>query len=690
MSHRYSLLLVTTMLGAILARAVSADEGMWTLDNFPSAAVEERFGASLSNAALGRLSLATVRIEGGCTGSFVSPDGLILTNHHCVQRCLTQWTSDAADRRRDGFLAGGRDAELRCNGEQVSVLVGADDVTGEVADAIDGLPDEEANVVRKSTLTRLENDCRAEHADDGLICEAVTLYHGGQVFLYRYQRYTDVRLVFAPEQAIAAFGGDPDNFNFPRWCLDMAILRAYDDAEPASTPTFLPIRSSGAQPGEAVFVSGHPGSTDRLKSSAHWQLLRDTVLPAEIEYRAELRGRLRQYAKRDAAAARSTTALLQGTENTLKVYRQRLRALADQDNIDAKREREAALRERAIATEGLSETLAEAEQRADDAATVFRSIYDRYAVIESKRGFNGTLYGYASALVRAAAERTKPEEERLRAYTDARLQKLEKRLLAPRPIDAELEKLRLGFGFEKMLERLGPDDEFVRLVLGRSGPTAMADKLIDGTKLADPEERRRLWVGGLDAIEASNDPLIRLALAVEPEARVLRKRFDDEVEAREVAAETNLARIRFALYGTDTYPDATFSLRVSYGAVEGWREGERSIGPYTTLAELAPRVTGEAPFVLPPAWRESSIPADTRFNMASSNDIIGGNSGSSVTNTAGEIVGLVFDGNIHSIPGRFFYDGTRNRTVSVHSAIMLAALREVYGAAAILDELTVL
>ncbi|MEM1263164.1 MAG: S46 family peptidase [Pseudomonadota bacterium] len=675
---------------AMLTVPAQADEGMWTLDNFPSDAVEARYGETLSNAALGRLSLATVRIEGGCTGSFVSPNGLVLTNHHCVQRCLTQWTNADADRRRDGFLAGRRDEELRCNGEQVSVLVGADDITAAVTDAIDGLPDDEANTVRKSTLTRIENECRERYAQSALVCEAVTLYHGGQVFLYRYKRYSDVRLVFAPEQAIAAFGGDPDNFNFPRWCLDMAMLRAYENDAPASTPTFLPIRRAGAQPGEAVFVSGHPGSTERLKSSAHWQLLRDTVLPAEIEYRAELRGRLRQYAKRDAAAARSTTALLQGTENTLKVYRQRLRALADERNINAKKTQEAALRETAIATEGLTETLADAEQRAAEAAAVFRNIYDRYSMIEAKRGFNGTLYGYASALVRAAAERAKPEEKRLRAYTDSRLQKLEKRLLAPRPIDTDLEKLRLSFGFEKMLERLGPDNEFVRLVLGRSGPNALADKLVDGTKLADPVFRRELWSGGLDAIEASDDPMIRLALAVDPEARVLRKRFDDEVQAPELAAETALARIRFQLYGTDSYPDATFSLRVSFGAVEGWVEGERSVGPYTTLAELGPRVTGEAPFVLPLAWRDTRIAPQTRFNMATSNDIIGGNSGSSVTNAAGELVGLAFDGNIHSIPGRFFYDGTRNRTVSVHSAIMLEALDYVYDADAILDELTIL
>ena len=668
--------------------SANADEGMWTLDNFPSAAVAAAYGADVDPQALGRLSLATVRIEGGCTGSFVSPNGLILTNQHCIQRCLTQWTDATNDRRRDGFLAASRADELACDTEQVSVLVGADEVTAPVAAAIEGLAVDEANEVRKATLTRLENECRENHVDDGLVCEAVTLYHGGQVFMYRYRRFDDVRLVFAPEQAIAAFGGDPDNFNFPRWCFDVAFLRAYDDGAPAATPAHLPIRRAGAQPGEVVFVAGHPGSTQRLKTLAYWQLLRDTVLPSDIEYYAELRGRLRQFRKGGAAERRATDAILRGIENRLKVYRQRLRALADARNVAVKSEWEAATRAAAVASEGVGEELDALEAQVTAAVSEYRLIFDRHTLIEKRRGFDGVLFGYAKSLVRAAAERDKPEPERLRAYTDEALAKLEQRIVAPRPINVDLEKLRLSFGLEKLQERLGPDDEFVKLVLRRRGPDALAAELIDASQLADPAVRRRLWFGGTEAIEASTDPLIRLALAIEPEARAIRQRFDDEVEARLVAAETALAQMRFRLYGTDNYPDATFSLRISYGAIRGWREGEREVGPFTTYAELGPRVTGTDPFALPPSWQDVAIAGDTRFNQASSNDVIGGNSGSALTNLAGELVGVVFDGNIHAIPGAYFYDATRNRTVSVHTDILLEALAGVYSADALLNELT--
>ena len=682
--------LVASAAIATAPAAALADEGMWTLDNFPSAAVEAAYGTTLAETALGRLSLATVRIEGGCTGSFVSPDGLILTNHHCIQRCLTQWTDAGNDRRRDGFLARDRDEELSCGTEQVSVLIGADEITAQVATAIDGLDADEANEVRKATLTRLENTCEAANADAGLVCEAVTLYHGGQTFLYRYKRYNDIRLVFAPEQAIASFGGDPDNFNFPRWCLDMAFLRAYENDAPASTPTHLPIRAAGAQPGEAVFIAGHPGSTQRLKTLAYWQLLRDTVLPADIEYYAELRGRLRQFRLQGDDERRATEPLLKGVENGLKVRRQRLRALADAGNVAVKKEQEAALREAAVATEGLAESLDAVDAQVAAAIKEYRLFFDRYSLIEKRQAFGGKLYGYAKSLVRAAAERERPEEQRLRAYTDERLAKLRQRVVAPGPINAELEILRLGFGLEKLEERLGPDDEFVRLTLRRNGPQELAAELVGATRLADPAVRTALWDGGLDAIEMSDDPLIRLALAVEPEARALRQRYDDKVEAELLAADTALARTRFALYGTDSYPDATFSLRVSYGAVGGWTEGDRQIGPYTTFAELGPRVTGAAPFALPPRWQGASIPPATRFNLATSNDVIGGNSGSSLTNANGELVGLVFDGNKHAIPGAYFYDASRNRTVSVHVAIMLATLERIYEADALLDELTIL
>ena len=672
------------------ASTVSADEGMWTVDNFPSERVDDRYGATVDQAWLDRVRLATARLEGGCTGSFVSPDGLVLTNNHCTWNCLFEHSTEEENVWRDGYLAGDRSKERRCGEEAISVLVGLEDITDAVAEAVQNLDDTQANEARKKTLTRLEKACEEESAGK-LSCEAVTLYQGGQYFLYQYKRYDDVRLVFTPEHNIAGFGGDPDNFNFPRWCLDMAFLRVYEDGKPASTPDFLQWRSEGAKEGEPVFISGHPGSTDRLYTVDELRFLRNVTLPHWLMRYTELRGRYIQFAKEDEEAARLVANSLTQIENGIKVRRNELAALLNDELMLRKVSEEAGMREALAGDTALSAATGSAWEDIAAANETFLGFREEHLFNEGRGGFQGRLFGYARTLVRAAEERARPNEDRLREFTDSALPQVEQRLLAPVPVHDRLEVLQLSYGFDKMREFLGPDNAFVQSVLGSASPDSLAASLVEGSRLSDPEVRRALWEGGPEAIAASEDPLIRLAASVDPEARRLRARYEDEVEAVIADASERIARARFALYGTGTYPDATFTLRISYGAVSGWTENGKPVEPFTRLYRAFERATGEEPFALPESWvsARDRLDMDTPFNFVATLDITGGNSGSPIIDKDARLVGLAFDGNIHSIAGSYWYDETLNRAVGVHPAIMLEALDKVYGAQALIDELDV-
>ncbi len=673
----------------VVATAASADEGMWTFDNFPAEAVAARYGVEVTADWLRDARLATTRLENGCTGSFVSPDGLVLTNNHCVWGCVRNLSSDERNLSDEGFLAADRSEELRCPGQQVSVLVAYEEVTGAVREAAAGLSDAEANEARKAALTRLEGACEARR-DGARRCEAVTLYNGGQYFIYEYERYDDVRLVFAPELDIAAFGGDPDNFNFPRWCLDMSLLRVYRDGEPASTPNHFRWRASGPRADEPVFVTGHPGSTSRSLTVAELQMLREVEYPLWLLRYAELRGRMIEWGRTGPEAARAVQQRILGIENGLKVRRNQLKALLDSDNMARKAAEELALREAVQADPALRDAYGEAWGLIETALTAYRNFYDEHVFVEAGAGLQGDLVTYARTLVRGTAEREKPNEERFREYTDAALPAVESRLLAERPIMPGYERLVLTFSLDKMREYLGPDSPYVKLVLADASPEDLAQRLVEGTRLADPAYRRALWEGGIEAVQASEDPLIRLALMLEPEARALRERYETQVEAPQTRGQELLADARFAIYGTDTYPDATFTLRVTYGAVRGWREKGELVEPFTHVERLYTRATGERPFRLPASWLEARerLDMDTRFDFVATTDITGGNSGSPIVAADGSLVGLAFDGNIHSIAGDFWFDESVNRTVGVDTTIMLEALREVYGANHLVDELT--
>jgi hypothetical protein len=678
------------LLLALAGQAV-ADEGMWTVDNFPAAAVKDRYGAEIDGQWLERVRLSTVRLEGGCTGSFASPDGLVLTNHHCIRRCISDVSSPENDVQEKGFYAATRDEEVSCPSSQLSVLVAYRDITDEVSAAIAGQSEQAANEIRKQTLTKLEQACEeaAEQAGSPRSCESVNLYNGGQYFLYEYKRYSDVRLAFAPEGPIAHFGGDPDNFNFPRWSFDMAFLRAYEDGKPASTPNFLRWRGDGAAENEAVFVAGHPGTTNRLLTLSQLKFLREQTIPIWLLRFSELRGRMLRFATEGPEQARVVNEPLQQIENAIKVRRNQLFALFNDEVLTQKRAQEQALRDAVAADPDLAERFGGAWAEIAAAQDTYRTFYLERLFADQGAAFSTELFGYARSLVRVAAEREKPNEDRLREYTDAALPRLEQVTKAARPLDQDLETLRLAFSLEKMREWLGPDHEFVKLVLGSASPESRAQALVGGTSLFDPAARAALWDGGSAAIAASEDPLIVLARNIDPYARGLRTRYEDEVEAPTRAASEHIAQARFAVQGTSTYPDATFTLRVTFGAVQGWLEKGESVYPFTTAARLFERATGEDPFRLPPAWvgQLERVGPDTRFNFVSTVDITGGNSGSPVIDADARLVGLIFDGNIHSIAGSYFYDPAMNRAVAVHPAIMLRALETIYGADRLVEEL---
>jgi len=669
-----------------------ADEGMWTFHDFPANLLKQKYGADITPAWLDRVRTSTLRLS-NCTASFVSPSGLILTNHHCSAACLDENSTAGDDLFRNGYLATNRERELRCRTQFADVLMEMENVTAKVQSATSNLDARSANEARKTILTQLEQACEeatARSKTGRLKCESVDLYEGGQYWLYKYKRYDDVRLVFAPEYGIAAFGGDPDNFQFPRWCLDMSVLRAYDaGGKPVVPLNHLQIDVAGPASGQLVFVSGHPGSTDRLLTVAQLKALRDVMLPEYLVRNSELRGRLIQYGKSSAEAQRIVSQPLEGLENSLKVRRKELDALLDDRLLTHKEQEEQALKAKVAADPQLAASTGDPWSDIERAETINRQIALPYTYLERGAGFNSTLFGYARALVRAAAERTKPNEQRLREYRDTALDRLRIRIEAQVPIYPELEKLTLSFSLERMREWLGPDDPVVRELLSQDSPDTLAKDLVSGSRLATPQVRQQLWDGGQAAIDSSLDPMILLARQVDAPARTVRKRYENEVEAPTQAASEKIARARFTILGTSVAPDATFTLRLNFGTVQGWVENGTPVEPFTYVRRLFERDTGHDPFKVPQSWLDARARLDpqTRFNLSTNNDIVGGNSGSPLIDVRGRLVGLMFDGNIHSISGSFWFDPEFNRAVAVDPAIIVEALHKVYKADALLREL---
>jgi hypothetical protein len=691
---RFAAAPLAALLAALLAplalepTPAPADEGMWTFDDFPADRVEKAYGFRPDQAWLDHVRATSVRLARGCSASFVSPHGLVQTNHHCAQGCIQQLSTPAEDLIASGFYAKRAEDERKCPSVEINQLTAISDVTARVKAAIDGKDGRALADAKKAVEAAIARECSGGDAD--IRCDVVELYHGGIYNLYRYRRYQDVRLVFAPEMAIAFFGGDPDNFEFPRYDLDVTYLRVYDDGRPLDTAAnFLRYAKADARPGDLTFTSGHPGRTDRLDTVAELEFQRDVTLPRGLFQDYELRGVLTEFSARGPEQARTAKNMLFGLENSLKARKGRFEALVDPAIIKARAASEEALRRKVDAEPQLRADTAHAWDNIRAALDEYRDMRDRYAFTEGGQAFSSRLFGFARTLVRHAAESAKPDEERLPEYTNANFPLARQTLAAETPVYPQLEKLTLTFSLTKLRETLGPDDPFVREVLGKKSPAALAEELVDGTGLADAKLRRSLLDAGEAGIAASADPMIVLVRAIDPELRAMRKTYEDNVGAGLTKNHALIADAMFKLYGTSTYPDATFTLRLSYGTVKGYRQDGRDIYPITTMGGAFARATGADPFRLPDSWiaARGGLNMETPFNLATTNDIIGGNSGSPVINRAAEVVGLIFDGNIQSLGGEFGFDPEVNRAVSVAVGALREALAKVYHADRLMEEL---
>lgn len=665
-----------------------ADEGMWTFDHFPSAKVKARYGVDISQGWLDHVRGAAVRLSTGCSASIVTATGLVLSNHHCVRDCAQEHSTDTRDYVKDGFLATRREDELLCAGMVAEVLSGITDVTARVTAAAAGKTGQAFIKARDAAIAAVEKEgCKGK--EQKYRCQVITLYEGGQYKLYTYRKYTDVRLVFAPEGDTAFFGGDPDNFNFPRYDLDCSFVRLYENGKPAVTPDHLRWSTEPPKDGEPLFVAGNPGSTDRLLTADQLDTLRDLSLPETLILLSELRGRLLRFTQESADHARIADDALFDVENSFKALHGEEEALVDPALITAKRAEDRKLRRTVARNPKLAAQVGDPWAAIARAQPHLKALYARYMFLEQRAGILSDLFGYARALVRAAQERTKPNSERLPEYTDSRLALLSKRLLDARPVYPELERLMLEFWLSKLRENLTADSPDTRLFLGKDSPEGLASQLAT-SRLGDPAVRKALWDGGINAVRASTDPMIRFVLRTDAASRAVRKQYEQEVSGPVARASQRIARARFAVLGTSVYPDATFSLRLSYGKVGGWVENGTAVPAFTYFSGLWQRATGQPPFRLTPRWQraQGKVNPHTVLDFVSDNDIIGGNSGSPAIDASGQVVGAIFDGNIHSLGGAFGFDDRLNRAVSVSTAAITEALRNVYGAAGLVAELT--
>jgi hypothetical protein len=685
--------LIPAALAALLALPFAlpahAEEGMWTYDDFPKVQVEQSLGVHLDRAWLDHVQAASVRLTTGCSAAVVSADGLALSNQHCVMQCAHDLSAPGADYVNDGFLTDSRAEERKCPGVQAEVLIGITDVTAQVFAASAGKFGDDYVVAREGVMAAAERTLCA--GDPRLRCQVISFFRGGQFKVYKYRKYSDVRLVFAPEFSASFFGGDPDNFNFPRFAFDCAFVRLYEDGKPAKTPEFLTWSTGAPQAGQPVFVSGNPGASERQFTVAQLENLRDVILPITELQRSELRGRLIQFAEQSPENRRITTDQLFGQENAFKAFYGRQLALLDAGFMAARRKDEAELKAKLAADPKLSAEVGDPWSEIEGLQHAYSEQYIVWRQLENAAGGGSELYRYARTLVRGALERPKPSSQRLPEFAESRLPLVEKTLFDPAAVEPGLETLYLEFWLSKTREYLGADSPATVMVLGKESPEALARRLVTGSKLSDPAVRRALWTGGLPAIMASDDPLIQFVLRTDPVSRAARQLWEEEVAGPMDRASERIARVRFAFYGPNIYPDATFSLRLSYGKVAGWTYKGEQIAPFTTFAGLYDRATGADPFRLSPRWEAARGKLDPAvvFNFATTNDILGGNSGSPVVDAKGEIIGDAFDGNIHSIAGDFTYDGALNRTVALSTDAITEALTKVYGRTALVKELTV-
>ncbi|WP_293825362.1 S46 family peptidase [uncultured Brevundimonas sp.] len=686
------LLASAAVLAVAAASSASAEEGMWTYDNFPIARANQTLGTHIDQAFLDRVRLSSVKF-GGCSAGVVSGQGLVMTNNHCVATCVANLSTPQQQYAETGFTPRTREEERKCPGATAEILTDISDVTERMHKAGEGLEGQAFTQAREAEAGRIETE--ACGGDSKIRCQVVSLYRGGQFKLYKFRKYADVRLAWAPEDRAATFGGDLDNFSFPRFAIDAAFIRLYEDGKPVETPIHFAWNADKPTEDEAVFVSGNPGATQRLLTMDQLATIRDVVLPLDQLIASELRGRLIRYSEEGEDQAFIAMDPIVGVENTYKRGLGRMRALTDADFMATKAAAEADFMQRYAAANGAGSdpwaTLKAVQPLA-------RELYAPTALLEGGTALGTTsvaggsqLFQWAKAIVRGAQERAKPSDQRLAEFADSRLPGVESGLFAEKPTYPELEQIRLEWWLSKTREWLTVDSPHVRTLLGKESPEALSARVVAGTKLADPAVRRALWTGGLAAVQASDDPLIQYVLSIDADARAVRADWENKVKAPTDRASEQLAAARFAAYGDAVYPDATGTLRLTYGRVEGSDVPGQRFGAFTTFAGLWDRATGAEPFKVAPKLMAAKdrIDPNAVMDMAVSTDTIGGSSGSPAVNARGEIIGANFDSTVLTQRNAYGYDRAVNRSVIVTTQAVTVALRDVYGMDHLVEELGV-
>jgi Peptidase S46 len=678
-----------SLLTVALANSAFADEGMWLFNAFPKDKVKATYGFEVSQEWLDHVRLSSARAPNG-SSSFVSPDGLIFTNHHIAQGCIHDLSTGGKDYMKDGFYAPTRAEEPKCPGVEFVVLQGIEDVTAKVnAASKPGMSSADAGKAEREVMSNLESECSV----NGLRCDVVTLYSGALYHLYKYKKYSDIRLVMAPEFSIAFFGGDPDNFEYPRYDLDISFFRAYENDQPAKTPDYLKWSKTGIKEGDLVFVSGHPGRTGRLLTMDQLAFLRDVQYPWQIKSLARRIDLLRKYSAASEENAKQAESDFFGLQNSYKAISGYQGGLLDKSLMAKKAADEKALREFVNADAKLKQEFGDPWTEIDKAVAVQKEMFLPFTYVDNMAGFRGDLARFARTIVRATTEKQKPSNQRIRGFQDSALPTLEQRLFSTAPVYKPLDRVQLAESLAEMQEQLGTNNDVVKMALSGKSPDDRAAELIAGTKLDDVAVRKQLYEGGKAAVDASNDPLIVLMRQIEPTASALHQRDEDEVQSVLRRNGGNIGKALFAKGGFSVPPDATFTLRLSYGAVKGYELNGQHVPWFTTMGgayEHAAQHGSKPPYQLPESWIKAkpSIDLKTPFDTASTPDIIGGNSGSPVINKNAEVVGIIFDGNIESLPWNFIYDDVVGRSVSTDSRAIMESLRKIYHADALADELT--
>jgi hypothetical protein len=683
------LALVLVVLGGTAMTAVS-DEGMWLLNAPPREQLKAKYNFDLTDAWLKNAMLASVRLNSGGSGGFVSPEGLLVTNHHVAADSVQKLSKPGHDLYNDGFYAATRDAELKCPDMEVNALQEIIDITKDVNAAVtEEMSSATAFAARRAVMSKIEKESLDR---TGLRSDVVTLYNGGAYHLYRYKKFTDVRLVFSPEKAIASFGGDVDNFEFPRMNLDVAFFRVYENGAPTKTPNFFKWSETGPKENDLVFVTGHPGTTQRLETLARLKHRRDFTLPYTLYRLRTMEAALTQFSEQSPEKKRQAATDLHSAANARKAFSGQLQGLLDPNIIAQKAEAEKNLAGNTAITSADASDFHKALSQIESIQRSLREFERAYNLLEVGHAFLSPLFTAARHTVRMADELPKNSPDRLREYRDSNLDSLKLGLFSPAPIYPDLERAKLTASLTFLAENLGGEHELVKLVLAGKNPAVRAEELA-ATKLYDAAERKRLVEGGRKAIEESQDPMIVLARTIDAEARKLRARYENEVEEPERQAYATLSNLRFKALGKSVAPDATFTLRIAFGTVKGYEVGGVALPFYTTFGQVFEKsaaMGGKEPFDLPKRWLEGKSKLDlaTPFNFVSTADTIGGNSGSPVLNRAGELVGINFDRNRHGLVRNFVYTDVQARHIAVHSRAVLEALRKLYPTESLVKELT--